>query len=156
MWYSTAAPEKVRVTVEVDHANGDKTILRTVDLDARHIRPSNSEEDPSHLTVGMVDPYRSLHEELSGYRGYYSSFPDHLFPHHDTFFDLNIQLEKHPDAPEDHVYTMQYIEKPSNVMVLSYMPHAHVVHTTTMTVDEAAEHIDSHSTQRIYFVVEIP
>jgi hypothetical protein len=153
MWYSTAAPEKVRVTVEVDHANGDKTILRTVDLDARHIRPSNSEEDPSHLTVGMVDPYRSLHEELSGYRGYYSSFPDHLFPHHDTFFDLNIQLEKHPDAPEDHVYTMQYIEKPSNVIVVAVNSMG-AVYVTRFTPEQAAERMVD-DPKKMYFVLEV-
>lgn len=151
MWYSNSPPEKARVIVELLHQDGGKTILKTVDLDARRISTWNREEEPNHLTMGMVDPFRTYEDHFRSV-----IFSDRFPQHHETFFDLNIQLEKHPDVEEPYTYTIQYIEKPTNQMVLVKAPSdGGMAQVTDFTEEEAAERAERYL-HYIYFLVEIP
>lgn len=113
-------PKTATVTLEILNDDGSRSIVKSSELDASKIPDKSqyaSERDPSHMLVGMVDPWRDEDSDWYLRRDRWVDNMVRLQPRESHFF-LNVQLE--PVNPNGAFYTIQEIEAPATRVVLCY------------------------------------
>jgi hypothetical protein len=146
-------PKTATLTLEIVNDDGSKTVVTTADLDASrlpgdHIRSSEEVlENPSHILLGMEDPYRKSNYDM----GYVYDYARFLSPVEDHFA-LNLRLPAVEKGVT--VYTITEIEAPLTRVVMC----AHRSGTISFTkwTEEDAQKRAEEFPHILYFFLDIP